>query len=1063
MHFLSVFSLRNRALIALVTIVVAIFGSIALTSLKQELIPSVTFPRLVVITNYPGAAPEVVDTDVSGKIEQAIQAVPGIKDTTATSSTNLSSVSASFNFGTDLATAEQKVTLAINRIKSTLPSGVDPQVITGSIDDLPVVQIAVTSNRSADDLSLLLQNRTINDLLQLDGVRAADLLGTTKQRVSITPDVAKLRAAGISNKNIRDALDANGSLLPTGSITEGGNTLTIQSGARLTSADAIGTLPLVGAKSATPGTVVTIAEVATVVVASDPITGISRVNGKPSLTVAVTKTPDGNTVSVSKEVNALIPSLEKDLGQNTKFTVVFDQAPFIQQSIDSLATEGALGLLFAVIVILIFLLSIRSTLVTAISIPVSVLITFIGMLASGYTLNIITLGALTIAIGRVVDDSIVVIENIKRHLSFGEDRLSAISSGVKEVASAITASTVTTVAVFLPLTLVGDITGELFRPFALTVTIALAASLFVALTIVPVLAYWFLRSPKARKHSGAVDAAIPSGVIPSAAVAGVNERDANTPPTRLQRSYLPVLRFTLARPLATIGVALLILVGTGALIPSLKTNFIGDSGQNTLTVTQKLPLGASLATLDTAATTVEKTLIGLRGVKVVQTSIGQSGSSLRQAFLSNGSVSFSITTDPAVDQSALQERVRAAVKKLSGVGDVSLASAGSAFASSDISINITANREADLTRAARSVLAAVKNLSVTAQAGSDLSAAQPFIAVTVDRTKAAQSGLSEVAVGGIVAQSLLPSAVGSVVINEKTLSIYINNADAPLTVQALRDFAIPTATGPLKLSDLATVEQTNGPASITTIKGLRAATVTVTPRSNDVGTASAAVTTALAGATLPAGATATIGGVTAQQGDAFQQLGLALLVAILIVYVVMVATFKSLRQPLILLISVPFAATGAILLQVLSGIPLGVPSLIGVLMLIGIVVTNAIVLVDLINQYRSRGLKVGDAILQGASRRLRPILMTAAATIFALLPLAIGLTGTGGFISQPLAIIVIGGLVSSTILTLVVLPVLYYLVEGAKERRVDRQFSRSTTGSQAIVQNPRIGGVDPVM
>ena len=1058
MHFLSVFSLRNRALIALVTIVVGIFGSIALASLKQELIPSVTFPRLVVITNYPGAAPSVVNSDVSAKIEQAIQAVPGIKDTTATSSTNLSSVSASFIFGTDLATAEQKVTLAINRIKSTLPAAVDPQVITGSIDDLPVVQLAVTSDLNADDLSLLLKNRTINDLLQLDGVRAADLLGTTKQRITITPDAAKLRDAGASTKSIRDALDANGALLPTGSITEGGNTLTIQSGARLSSAEAIGALPLVGAKSAaTPGAVVTIAEVATVATASDPITGISRVNGKPSLTVAVTKTPGGNTVSVSKEVNALIPSLEKDLGANTKFTVVFDQAPFIQQSIDSLATEGALGLLFAVIVILVFLLSIRSTLVTAISIPVSVLITFIGMLASGYTLNIITLGALTIAIGRVVDDSIVVIENIKRHLSFGEDKLSAISSGVKEVASAITASTVTTVAVFLPLTLVGDITGELFRPFALTVTIALAASLFVALTIVPVLAYWFLRAPKGRRHIGTATATATASVPDAAA------RDAQTPPTRLQRGYLPVLRLTLARPLATIGVALLILIGTGALVPSLKTNFIGDSGQNTLTVTQKLPLGASLATLDTAATTVEKALIGLRGVTIVQTSIGQSGSSLRQAFLSNGSVSFSVTTDPTVDQAALQERVRTAVMGLTGVGEVSLASAGSAFASSDISINITANREADLTTASDSVLAAVKNLSVTAQAGSNLSAAQPFIAVTVDRAKAAQAGLSEVAVGGVVAQSLLPSAVGSVVVNEKTLSIYIANPDAPLTVQALRDFAIPTVTGPVALSTLASVEQTNGPASITTIKGLRAATVTITPRSNDVGSASAAVTTALATAKLPAGATATIGGVTAQQGDAFTQLGLALLVAILIVYVVMVATFKSLRQPLLLLVSVPFAATGAIGLQVISGIPLGVPSLIGVLMLIGIVVTNAIVLVDLINQYRLRGMRVREAILQGAGRRLRPILMTAAATIGALAPLAIGLTGTGGFISQPLAIIVIGGLVSSTVLTLVVLPVLYYLVEGAKERRGDRRSAASSTTSQQFVQNPRIGGADPVM
>ena len=979
MHFLSVFSLRNRALIALVTIVVAIFGSVSLTLLKQELIPSVSFPQLAIISSYPGAAPEVVNEDVSTPIETAIQGVAGLESSTATSNTNFSTVSASFAYGTDLATAEQKVSQAINRIKSTLPDGIDPQVVTGSIDDFPVIQIAVTSDLPANDLTALLETTTLNDIQKIDGVREADLLGTTQQRITITPDVAALAAASSTNQDIRDALDANGTLLPAGSIIENDQNLTVQVGSRLGSADDIGTLPLVGATS-TDGSVVTIGAVAAIATVDDPITGISRVDGEPSLTIAVTKTPAGNTVQVSQAVQEMIPQLEEALGNNSAMTVVFDQAPFIEQSIESLATEGTLGLIFAVIVILVFLLSVRSTLVTAISIPASVLITFIGMLAAGYTLNIITLGALTIAIGRVVDDSIVVIENIKRHLSLGEDKLSAISTAVKEVAAAITASTVTTVAVFLPLALVGDITGELFRPFALTVTIALAASLFVALTIVPVLAYWFLRTPSAHKR------------LP---VEEVGEES----PSRLQRGYLPIIRWTLARPVATIVVAVFILVGTGALVPLLKTNFIGDSGQNTLTVSQSVPLGTSLDAQNVAATTVETALRDIPGVEVVQLSLGQSGSSLRQAFLGGGNITFSLTTDPEADQAELQSTVRNAVAEL-------------------------------------------QDLSATAEASSNLSSTQPYISVNVDRVLAAQAGLSEIAVGGIVAESMLPAAVGSVVIDEKTLSIYINNAGAPVTVQALRDFGIPSARGIIPLSEVAAVDQLDGPSSITTIKGIRAATISITPNGNDVGTASAAVTAAVADVGLPAGASAEIGGVTAQQGDAFAQLGLALLVAILIVYVVMVATFKSLRQPLLLLVSIPFAATGAILLQVVSGIPLGVPSLIGVLMLIGIVVTNAIVLVDLVNQYRTRGLRVREAIVQGASRRLRPILMTAVSTIFALLPLAVGLTGTGGFISQPLAIIVIGGLISSTVLTLVVLPVLYFLVEGAKERREERLVGR---------------------
>ncbi len=1029
------------------------FGGIALTTLKQELIPSVSFPQLAVVTAYPGASPAVVDSDVSTPIERAIQAVPGLESSTATSRTDSSVISASFTYGTDLATAEQKIDQAINRIRTTLPDGIDPVVIAGSIDDLPVIQIAVTSDLSPQDLTAALERSTLADIRKLEGVRDASLLGTVGQRVVITPDPAEVQAAGLTNQAIRDALDANGSLLPAGAVTEDGTTLSVQSGTRLGSTQDLSSLPLLGAAN---GRQLTIGDVATVELGQDPTTGISRVDGEPSLTIAVTKTPAGNTVDVSHLVTELLPQLADDLGNGTEFTVVFDQAPFIEQSISSLTTEGLLGLVFAVLVILVFLMSIRSTIVTAISIPASVLITFIGMLASGYTLNIITLGALTIAVGRVVDDSIVVIENIKRHLSFTPDRLEAIRAAVREVAGAVTASTATTVAVFLPIALVGDITGELFRPFALTVTIALAASLFVSLTIVPVLAYWFLRpegeSRRARRKAAAAAVAAPAadGAVRTgahAAVAGpIDDRElADRPargshaahdegegmgkPTRLQRGYLPILAWTLKHSAVTLVLAILVLGGTVALIPSMKTNFLGDSGQNTLTVSQELPSDTSLEAQDTAATKVEEALIGVEGVETVQTSIGSDSTSLTAAFSGGGGITFSLTTDPDADQEAIRDRVRDAVDGLSDVGDVSLAAASGGFSSSDIEVGITANDSDDLKASADAVLAAVQDIPSIEQATSNLSETQPYIAVNVDRAKAAAAGLSEQAVGGIVTASRLPAAVGQVVIDEKTLSIYIQDPDAAQSLQGLRDFRIPTARGLVPLSDLATVEVADGPATVTTTGGFRSATVSATPGSDDVGFASAEVTQAIADVQLPAGAQASIGGVASQQSNAFGQLGLAVLAAILIVYIIMVATFRSLVQPLVLLVSVPFAATGAVLLQVVTGVPLGVASIIGLLMLVGIVVTNAIVLIDLVNQYRTRGMELREAVLQGAGRRLRPILMTALATIFALLPLAIGLTGHGGFISQPLAIVVIGGLLSSTVLTLVVLPSLYSLVE----------------------------------
>jgi HAE1 family hydrophobic/amphiphilic exporter-1 len=1035
-----------------------VFGGIALTTLKQELIPSVSFPQLAVVTAYPGASPAVVDSDVSTPIERAIQAVPGLESSTATSRTDSSVISASFTYGTDLATAEQKIDQAINRIRTTLPDGIDPVVIAGSIDDLPVIQIAVTSDLSPQELTAALERSTLADIRKLAGVRDASLLGTVGQRVVITPDPAEVQAAGLTNQAIRDALDANGSLLPAGAVTEDGTTLSVQSGTRLGSTEDLAGLPLLGAAG---GRQLTLGDVATVELGQDPTTGISRVDGQPSLTIAVTKTPAGNTVDVSHLVTELLPQLADDLGNGTEFTVVFDQAPFIEQSISSLTTEGLLGLVFAVLVILVFLLSIRSTIVTAISIPASVLITFIGMLASGYTLNIITLGALTIAVGRVVDDSIVVIENIKRHLSFTPDRLDAIRAAVREVAGAVTASTATTVAVFLPIALVGDITGELFRPFALTVTIALAASLFVSLTIVPVLAYWFLRpegeSRRARRKAAAAAAAAAAASVPAAdgtartgahaAVVGpVDDRELAGRPARgshaahdegsgttpfLQRGYLPILAWTLKHSAVTLMLAVLVLGGTIALIPSMKTNFLGDSGQNTLTVSQELPSDTSLEAQDTAATKVEEALVGVEGVETVQTSIGSDSTSLTAAFSGGGGITFSLTTDPDADQDAVRDGVRTAVDGLTDVGDVSLAAASGGFSSSDITVEITANDGDDLKASADAVLAAVQDIPSIEQVTSNLSETQPYIAVTVDRAKAAAAGLSEQAVGGIVTASRLPAAVGQVVIDEETLSIYIQDPDAAQSLQGLRDFRIPTARGLVPLSELATVEVAEGPATVTTTGGFRSATVSATPGSDDVGFASSEVSQAVADVELPAGAQASLGGVASQQSDAFGQLGLAVLAAILIVYIIMVATFRSLVQPLVLLVSVPFAATGAVLLQVVTGVPLGVASIIGLLMLVGIVVTNAIVLIDLVNQYRTRGMELREAILQGAGRRLRPILMTALATIFALLPLAIGLTGHGGFISQPLAIVVIGGLLSSTVLTLLVLPSLYSIVERA--------------------------------
>ncbi|GAA3312447.1 efflux RND transporter permease subunit [Arthrobacter ramosus] len=1024
MFRLAKLSLANRALIALITVFAAVFGVITMSSLKQELIPSIEFPQISVITAMPGASPEVVDKQLSRPLETALNSVEGLESTTSTSRNGVSQITMVFTYGSNLDRARNQIDRAISNAKRVLPADVEPRSFAGSISDFPIVYLAVSSDKPLSELNTDLQRLSVPRLQKLDGVRSADVTGGATQHILIQPKAQAMAANGATVQSLTSALKNNGTLVPAGTIEDQGKTLSLQIGSPVDSLDVIKGLPLTGAKGGT-----TIGTVADVSIKDDAATSITRTNGKPTLALSITKKPDGDTVAISHAVKDSIPQMEAELGSNAHFTPVFDQAPYIEKSIKDLTTEGLLGLGFAVAVILLFLMSVRSTLVTAVSIPLSLLITFIGISATHYSLNILTLGALTIAIGRVVDDSIVVIENIKRHLSYGEHKLAAILNSIREVAGAITASTLTTVAVFLPIAFVGNLAGELFRPFALTVTIALLSSLLVSLTIVPVLAYWFLKSPAAAGDALAAERA----------VAAAHEAERRS---LLQRGYLPILVKTQKHPIVTIVAAVLVLGGTAAMSPLLATDLLGNSGQNSMTVRQVLPAGTSLEQTGAAAAQVESVLRGIDGIKDVQVTSGNAQTGFA-ALTSTGSSNstFTVVTDDKADQQKLQDTVRSRLATAAAAGKVTVgAQQGGLGTSSSVDITINAANSADLKTASDAVAKAMDGVPGSAEVATNLDASQSVVQVKVDRAKAVAAGLNEEQVAGVLASTVSPIPAGTVRIDTTDFPVQIGEGTHFSSIADVRGINLPTPAGPVPLSSIASVDQVDTPVSITSSNGQRSARVTVTPSGSNLGAVSTAVSDRLALVQLPAGVTATIGGATTQQADSFRQLGLALLAAVAIVYVIMVAAFKSLIQPLILLVSVPFAATGAIALLLVTGVPLGLPSLIGMLMLVGIVVTNAIVLIDLINQYRkphdgSPGMSVADAITHGARQRLRPILMTALATVFALTPMALGLTGGGGFISRPLAIVVIGGLVSSTALTLVLVPVLYKLVEGRREKK----------------------------
>ncbi|MCI4062419.1 efflux RND transporter permease subunit [Micromonospora sp. R77] len=1019
MSLLARFSLLNRGLVALIALVVTAFGVYAVPSLKQQLLPSLEFPAAFIVAGYPGAAPEIVESQVTEPIENSLQGIPGLEKVTSTSREGSTTVTVQYEFGTDLDDVVNKMQTALNRIDAQLPEGVDPQVLAGSTDDLPAVVVAATGGDDERALAEKLRRTVVPELEGLDGVRTVDVTGTRDQVVVVTPDPAKLAAARLAPTALAQALKTNGVALPAGAVADGSRSLPVQVGTPIRTVDDLRGIVV----STAPAAPLRLGDVAEVKQELAPATALTRTNGKPSLGIAVTATPDGNAVQISHEIRDRLDDLKAASG--AELTVVFDQAPFVERSIESLTTEGLLGLLMAVVVILVFLLSVRSTLVTAVSIPLSVLVALIALWAGDYSLNLLTLGALTIAVGRVVDDSIVVLENIKRHLEYGEPKRDAILTAVREVAGAVTASTLTTVAVFAPIALVGGFVGQLFAPFAITVTVALLASLLVSLTVIPVLAYWFLRP----RRAGAGD-----DVARRAA-----EKELRSP---LQRAYLPAIGFATGSRKTrwiTVGLGLLVLFGTFGLAQKLETNFLDDSGQDTLTIRQELPAGTGLAGTDQAAAKVEQVLGRTDGVRTYQVSAGGSDQPWAGGG-GNNTATFNVALDEDSDAAAVKRKLRTEFDALGPeVGELSFGAGQGGASANQLEVVVQAADPETLTRATEAARDAMAGTPDVEDVATTLADRVPRVDVTVDRVAAARVGLSEAAVGQIVAQAYRGAPLGQVALDGTVQNVVLRGGGRPpLTVAELR--ALPV--GPVKLDDIADVAQVDGPQQVTRIDGERSVSVTGTATGSNLGATTAELQKRLDDLDVP-GATFTVGGVSADQKDAFADLGLAVLAAIAIVFLIMVGTFRSLSQALILLISIPFAATGAIGLLLATGTPLGVPALIGVLMLVGIVVTNAIVLLDLINQYRAQGMGVTEAVVEGGRRRLRPILMTAVATIFALLPMAFGLTGEGGFISQPLAVVVIGGLLSSTLLTLILVPTLYTMVERTKESLRQRRARRT--------------------
>lgn len=1032
-------SLKNRAFVALLSLVIAVLGVFSMATLKQELIPSVDLPQVNIVAVSAGATSEQIDERIASPIEAQLQTIPEVTGTQTTSSSSFASITIELEYGTDLSRATNKIEQAVDAGSANFPENTTTEVISGGTSMIPLSYIVVTSEGSPIETAERIRNTLLPALDQVNGLANVELIGAPEQQIEIRVDRAAVAERNISATAISEALEDNGLAVPVGSLVEGESSLDVTVGKQITSVDELKKIPVAASAddaatgtpaAGTPATVYPLSEIASVEMKEADSTMVGRLNGEDAVAIILYPTASANLVETSNEVSDVLTEIGPVIGGNTEFTTLFDQAPYITDSVKALAKEGILGLVFAVIVILIFLLSFRSTLVTAISIPLSLLVGFIGMLVSGYTLNMLTLAALTLTIGRVVDDSIVVIENIKRHMEYGKDKMSAVLDGVREVASAVTASTIVSFIVFVPIGLVSGLVGELFKPFAFTVVIAMAASLFVALTIVPVLAYWFV------KPSKEAQLAARRGET-EAFAAKAEEKEANN---WLQRLYRPAFNATQGHPKVTVVVAVLILAITVALFPLLKVNLLGSTNQGMIFVSQEAKPGSTLDAQVEDASAVEEAIQNVDGVDSVATIIA--GGSIGGM----SGLTYLVGVDTSLDSQEITDAVVNAA--IDATGDESISAGGSSLlGSGTVDVTITGPDDDVLAEATTLVTDALAELPEAKRVENDFSESAPAIQVTVNRDVAAAAGLTENDVVGMIAAQMVEPEIGSITIDNVDTSIFLAIENPVTTVEELRTMQVLGQ----PLEAFASVEEVDSVPSIVSVNGQRTVTVAVTPlEEGNLGAVSNAVESTVASLDLPDGAVTDMGGAADQLTDSFNKLLLALAAAILLIYVTLVWIFKSLIQPALLLVAIPFAVIGAFLALIVTGTALDLSAMIGMLMLTGIVVTNAVVLIDLINQYRAEGQSIPDALHNGTMRRLRPIIMTALATIAAMVPMAAGFSDNSGFISQPLAVTVIGGLISSTLLTLVLLPVLYRFIESSNERRADKREQKLAAELDAL-------------
>ena len=1029
MRFITAAAISRRTVTLLAVIILLAGGVFAYNSLQVELFPEIEFPLVVVTTSYPSADPEGVVKDVTAPIERVIEGTEGLESIQSTSFEGNSIVLATFQYGTDMADAESAVQNHISVL--TFPDGVDePEVGRFDPDQFPVLQFSVITDDGTQIASEFVESRILPELSGIDGILQVLVTGEVEQQVRVSADPDRMLANDVALPQIAAALGENNVTLPAGLVFREGGSMPVKTIHILGSVEEVRNL----AVSSTPSGVVMLRDVADVELTEGTPASISRTNGKPAINVSIVKEAEANTIEVTEAVREGLEALGQ-LPPGLEIVIVSDQGPEIQQQIDTLLSEALYGFLFAVAVVFIFMLSIRPTvvrgllttlrptIVIALSIPLSIFSGILLMTWQDMTLNFMTLGGLAISVGRVVDDAIVVLENVYRHIQAGRERWRAALDATTEVGPAIFASTLTTIVVFIPLGFIQGLVGAFFLPFALTVVFALAASLVVALTAVPVLGAYLLRPGDLPEGAGEDD------------VAFVHE-------TWMQRAYAPVIRWALGHKAVTIIAAVVLTVASLALLSLIPVTLFPGGGQRYIEVNLTLPPGTPPDRTLAEVIQVESEVRDIAEIYTATVGATDLGGGGVPGSFNQASLLVALTPDaPENAAGVLRERLQKPGRQLQ------ITELADGPPTSGVEISIAGPNYQDIAQVSDELVSSLSSMDGVVNLTSDVTQARQEVAVEVDPSAAAEIGLTSRQVGFQLSQFLMGRAVTSITIDGKATEVVLSGSrEAASSIDKVGDLIIAGPGGTAPLRELARIATREGPVTISRTDRQRSASITGDITAEDTQAIGVEIDGKIAELDLPPGVSVTSGGIFADIAEGFQAIFLSMAVGIILMYLVMVASLGSLRNPFIIITSLPLALIGVMVALAITGRTLGLPAMMGLLLLIGIVVTNAIVLIAFVEQLRSRGMSVTEALVTGGLVRLRPILMTALTTSFALLPLASFSGSEGGIISSELATVVIGGLISSTALTLIVVPVVYYLFNVS----IPGLFSRLRSARTAI-------------